>query len=104
MQSQVKRTLFSATYFGDKFDVREPLLQPGDILVVKTSFATLAGQSFDIGDEIELIKKTEEAPFGFLNLTGNWVVKTKYNTTSTKPSSIWSSIEQSYADKWLEKK
>lgn len=71
------------------------LPNPGDKLRVAQSFNTPAF-SYRLGDVLELIERTDEAPYGVKCSLGNWRVKDKFFT------SVWSNIEWAMADGVLE--
>ncbi len=66
--------------------LRTPPPEPGAVLVVVKAFDT-PSHSYNVGDELALIERTQEAPHHILCSLGNWVVECKYET------SIWSNIE-----------
>ena len=67
------------------------LPEPGKVFEITQSFYTTAGVLYEKGDTLELIKSTEESPFGFESHFCNWVVKCKH-WSPPDPHSIWSSI------------
>lgn len=71
------------------------LPQSGDVLIVRVPFRTLGGISYYPGDTLELIKRTDEAPFYYRSSLGNWLVKCKAKT------SVWSSIESNIFEGWI---
>jgi hypothetical protein len=75
-------------------DVPRPEKLPvaGDILIVEKAFMTPGHQIYKIGDEIHLVKRTNDAPFGKLSSLGNWQAITKFGV------SIWSNIEWALAE------
>ena len=65
----------------------EKLPQAGDILVFTKSFKTPGGGAYDAGDELHLLNRTDEAPFGRRSSLGNWEVFSKLGCL------VWSNIE-----------
>lgn len=68
------------------------LPEEGDVLIVNVPFRTLAGHVYSIGDRIELLHRTAEAPHGRRSSLGNWLVKDKHFT------SVWTNIEWCIAE------
>jgi len=64
----------------------EPL-KSGQTLIVLKPFMTLGNRLYQHGDELRLIERTEEAPYGYKSSLGNWVVQCPHTT------SVWSNIE-----------
>lgn len=77
------------------FKTRLKLPTAGEKLVVAKDFIT---PMFDYrkGDILELVERTESAPFGVKCSLGNWVVKCPNFT------SVWSNIEWAMIDGLLE--
>ena len=75
-------------------DVPRPdeLPEPGDILTVLEEFSTPGGQVYLLGDELHLMDRTNDAPYGNLSSLGNWNVITKFG------DSVWSNIEWAMAE------
>lgn len=73
------------------FEAPDPPLQAGEVLEFVEVSGTLAGHSFQPGDTLTLVRRTNEAPFGHLCSLGNWVVETKYHVSGNE--TIWSNIE-----------
>ena len=71
-------------------------LNPGDVLVWLDACYTLAGHHFKKGDTIELLERTEEAPFGVRCSLGNWRVKTKYECSEDE--TIWSNLDWIFSE------
>lgn len=63
------------------------LPEPGDILYVEDAFTTPGDALYLPGDTLELLCRTDEAPWGRISSLGNWWVKCKYGT------SVWANIE-----------
>lgn len=87
-------TMFSISRYADDkivaaqaFKTHLPIPQPGDVLVVKVPIHTLADLSYEVGDELVLVERTEAAPFGLKCSLGNWLVRDKHFV------SIWSNVE-----------
>jgi hypothetical protein len=70
----------------------EKLPVEGDILIVEKDFRTPSNAIYLQGDEIHLVKRTNDAPFGKLSSLGNWQAITKLGV------SIWSNIEWALAE------
>jgi len=70
----------------------EVLPQAGDILVFAEPFDVAGIATYDVGDEIHLMKRTDEAPHGKISALGNWKAISKYGVT------VWSNIEWMLAD------
>jgi hypothetical protein len=70
----------------------EILPNPGDTLVVKVPFVTMAGFTYNVGDEMLLLERTMESPYGRLSSLMNWKVKCPYFT------SVWTGIEAMLAE------
>lgn len=70
----------------------EVLPEPGDILLVAIDFVTPGDKAYLAGDEIHLIKRVWEAPFGKLSQLGNWQAISKFGV------SVWSNIEWAMAE------
>jgi len=85
-----------------EFRVREPRLKAGDVLAFAEPAWTAAGHAFNLGDTIELLARTDEAPWGIQCSLGNWRVRTKYDTMPQE--AVWSNIDRIYADHRLELK
>jgi len=79
------------------FKLRGNPPSPGDVLVAKKPFYTPV-HSYNVGDELHLMCRTQEAPHHILCSLGNWVVKCKYQV------SIWSNVEWALAEGILEVK
>lgn len=60
-------------------------VQPGDIYEFTREYATLAGVTYYIGDQLEILDGTTQAPHGRVS-SQNFVVKCKHFT------SVWSEI------------
>jgi hypothetical protein len=65
----------------------ERLPQPGDVYVFTCPAITLAGVSYNIGDKLEIIERTTEAPHFRRSSLGNIVVRCKHFI------SVWTNIE-----------
>jgi len=70
----------------------EVLPVEGDILIVEKDFRTPGTAVYAKGDEVHLVKRTFEAPFGKLSSLGNWQAISKFGV------SIWSNIEWALAE------
>ncbi len=70
----------------------EVLPEPGDILVFSEEWHTPIGQVYVAGDEVHLMKRTDEAPHGRRSELGNWVAISKFGAL------VWSNIEWLLAD------
>jgi len=70
----------------------EILPNPGDTLVVKVPFFTMAGFHYYPGDTLLLLERTMESPYGRLSSLMNWKVKCPYFT------SVWTGIEAMLAE------
>jgi hypothetical protein len=70
----------------------EKLPEAGDILIVEKAFMTPGDQIYKIGDEIHLMERTVDAPYGKLSSLGNWRAISKFGV------SVWSNIEWSLAE------
>jgi hypothetical protein len=68
------------------------LPEAGDIFRFAVDLETPGGQTYQIGDELHLMKRTSDAPYGKLSSLGNWLVITKHGI------SVWSNIEWLIAD------
>lgn len=79
-------------------DVPRPEVLPeaGDVLIFTKQWSTPSGISYQPGDEIHLMCRTEEAPWGKLSELGNWKCITKMGVT------VWSNIEWLLATDCLE--
>jgi hypothetical protein len=79
---------------GGSIDVPCPAVLPvaGDILIVEQAFMTPGNQIYKIGDEVHLMKRTEDAPFGKHSSLGNWLAISKFGP------SVWSNIEWALAE------
>ncbi len=71
-----------------KFKAPDYLPDVGDVYVVQASFLTAGGVHYDIGDELQIVCRTDEAPHGILASIGNLYVIGK-----DKKITIWSNIE-----------
>ena len=69
---------------------REP--QPGDVYEFVQAQVTITGVPLPEGTTLTLIEWTAEAPFGFRDPAGNWVVDGPNGRT------VWSSIRQGIAN------
>jgi hypothetical protein len=67
------------------------LPKPGDVLVVKKSFMTMARVNYREGDELILIEPTQEAPWGFKSAICNWKVECRH-FAPPQPQAVWSNI------------
>lgn len=65
--------------------------QSGDIYVVRRKFYALSGCVYDVGDILELIEPTGQAPFGYASGLCNWQVKCK-NFQPPDKRAVWSAI------------
>lgn len=63
------------------------LPEPGETYRVDKPFYTRAGFRYPEGAVIKLIRRTDEAPFGYASSLGNWEVECPFQT------SVWSNIE-----------
>lgn len=63
------------------------LPEPGDICCFTADYETPGDQKFSAGDELHLMKRTDEAPYGRLSSLGNWVVISKHGVN------VWANIE-----------
>lgn len=77
---------------SQEFPSPERRAMSGDIYESTTPLYTLSGNNYNIGDQFEVIKRTDEAPHRRLSSMGNLVIKTKYG------SSIWSCFDLSIAE------
>lgn len=70
-------------------DVPRPATLPeaGAFLYFRKIFSTPVGAVYTPGDEVYLLRRTNEAPYGKLSELGNWVALSKYGV------SVWSNIE-----------
>jgi hypothetical protein len=76
----------------------DKLPQPDDIYVFTSSFSiSVADVSYDVGDKLLLMKRTDEAPRGRRSSLGNWVAISKNGV------SVWSNIEWLIAIEHLKK-
>jgi hypothetical protein len=64
----------------------------GQLLAVRQPFTTLANRQYRVGDQLELIVRTRNAPHGRLSSLGNWIVRCPHQY------SIWSNIEWMIAE------
>lgn len=62
-------------------------LEEGQILTVMKPFSTNTGHSYHQGDKLTLLRRTNEAPYGFSSSLGNWEVECPHKI------SVWSDIE-----------
>lgn len=74
-----------------EFKLPDRLPQAGEVYEWAHPGTTLGGHEFRVGDTMELLERTNEAPFEWFSSVGNWRVKTKYGV------SVWSSIDESIA-------
>lgn len=88
--------------FELSFDVptlveRLPETEPrkGDVYEFTRTIFTFAKVEYKPGDRLFILARTEEAPFGFKDPQGNFVVRCKYFT------SVWSSIRYGINLGWL---
>lgn len=73
-------------------------LKAGDKLRYTRTVYTVGNKSYQVGDMMELLERTDENPHGFVEHDGkNWAVKCKHF-----PRSIWSSIPYAVKQGWLE--
>lgn len=79
---------------GGSIDVPAPAVLPvaGDILIVEKAFMTPGDQIYKIGDEVHLVERTNDAPYGKHSSLGNWRAISKFGV------SVWSNIEWSLAE------
>lgn len=75
-------------------DVPCPRVLPeaGDILVFTKRVVTPGSQHYEVDDEVHLVKRTQDAPYGKLSSLGNWQAISKHGV------SIWSNIEWMMAE------
>lgn len=78
---------------GYVWSLPEKPTKPGFCRVV-CAFRTRRGETYYVGDKIELIEKTDEYPYGLLSSLGNWKVKGKDGEVT-----VWSSIDAMLAEK-----
>ena len=91
---------FLQQYYQIHVDWKEPIEAPrpdtlpeaGDILVFTAEWHTPTGQIYSIGDEVHLMHRTNEAPWGKRSELGNWVAISKLGV------SVWANIEWLMAD------
>jgi hypothetical protein len=81
-------------------EVERPEVMPeeGDILIFTEHWGLpgfAPGNIYKPGDEVHLLRRTDEAPYGKLSSLGNWVAFTKNG------KSIWSNIEWLLASRTL---
>lgn len=69
------------------------LPEGGDILYFTDPFTIPSGQTYSRGDEIHLMRRTDEAPHGKRSSLGNWLAISKLGP------SVWSNIEWMLVDK-----
>jgi hypothetical protein len=67
-------------------------LQPGQVLRVMKPVVTLGNFCYYQGDILELVERTQEAPYGYQSSLGNWVVRCPHQV------SVWSNIEAAVAE------
>jgi hypothetical protein len=72
-------------------------LKSGDKLKVVRTFYTPAKHRYGEGQVLELIKPTDEAPYGRKSALGNWVVKCPYKISVW--SAIWDSVENGFLER-----
>lgn len=85
----------SMDYRIDFLDGSSPIYPPrpddlpkaGDILCFTEHYETPGMMVYQAGDELHLMKRTTEAPYGKISSLGNWLVITKHGI------SVWSNIE-----------
>lgn len=65
----------------------EVLPEPGDICIFTDTYETPGDLVYEHGDELHLMKRTDEAPYGKTSSLGNWLIISKFGV------SVWSNIE-----------
>lgn len=73
--------------------------KPGDKLRLNISFVTPGNLSYAVGDVLELIEPTLDAPFGWKSRICNWHVKCKHHPNGSVWSMIWAALEHGYMEK-----
>lgn len=66
--------------------------EPGSVWVSTVSFRTLAGVTYDVGDEFVLVRPTMRSPFGSTSGLCNWIVRCRYFDETDSDASVWSNI------------
>lgn len=62
--------------------------EPGDVFVYTMPMRNPVNKHYPAGYKIQLVKKTNDVPFGYKSAFGNWVVREEDETVS-----VWSSID-----------
>lgn len=85
---------YTITLDGQSGIMRAPAVLPeaGQVLTVQKSFRTLGDRQYQVGHELKLMHRTQEAPHSRLSSLGNWVVD------CGKTISIWTNIELMVAE------
>jgi hypothetical protein len=86
--------------WSEPIEVPRPAVLPVDcdILVFVKAFSNPVLKDYQVGDEIHLMKRTDEAPHGKQSSLGNWLAISKHGL------SVWSNIEWMIADGIVEYK
>lgn len=80
---------------SEEFKAPERLAQPGDVYQVVSSFYTLGRVSYEPGDRLVVLERTNFAPHHRKSSLGNLLVKGKFST------SVWACLEMSIVNGWL---
>jgi hypothetical protein len=75
------------------FEAPDRLAQPNDVYRVTSDFYTFGGERYLEGDTLEIIERTEEAPFDLKCSSGNLLVKGKDGNVT-----VWSGIDALISD------
>ena len=87
---QMDRTLFTSD-----FPPPAPPLEIGDRLMFQEAGHTLGGEMFARGETIEVVGRTDEAPYHRITTEGNLLIRGKGRV------SVWGNIEWLLADRHL---
>jgi hypothetical protein len=93
MIAHVRREGFSGSL---DFELPKRRPQVGDHYEFAQVCNTVGGQFYQVGDTLEIIEMTFEAPHGYSCSAGNWRAKTKYGV------SVWSCLELSISQNLLQ--
>lgn len=77
------------------FDNPERFAQPGDVYEVVKKFTTLAPVTYEAGDRLTVLERTNFTPYHRKSSLGNLLIRCKAGT------SVWSCFDHFVAEGWL---
>lgn len=78
----------TVTYFSESFARTLPPLDAGDRVMCLGALYTLGNEYYERGDVLEVIERTDEAPYGRITTEGNLRIRGKNGQIT-----VWSNVE-----------